>query len=312
MPIIVSVSGSPVASFGTLQYTRTQVSRLVERKDFWQGTATGGSNESIADPSILFETGHWTGAEVYFVTGANAGTTATANGSNIGVVMFQALDHPVVAGDKYEIRRFHTKTDVDNAIQDAIEDTWNQVWVASQWTLNVPNPFPGGASVMNTPPTTTPDMLPLAYQSVYKTRSEDPRAYVLPSDVVYLYSVQYLDDAVPPVMHTMRFNHWFSRLDGNIYIDAAAWPTMAQTTIPVTLNGYRLPLIPVNDLDPIEVPTTYVLWQAAGLLKSQGYGSQAVDVADEAHSSATWLSMAAAKLAQSRTYMKPNSRKMVV
>lgn len=301
-----------VANSGTLASIRSQISRLVERRDFWQGTATGGSLESIQDQNMLFDTGHWTGCEVYFLDGANAGTTVLASGSDVGVVMFPALSQPVVAGNHYEIRKFHYKSDVDNAIANAITDTWHIVWIADQWPLSVPNPYPGGISLMNTPPTTSPDMLPPAYQYVYNTRAEDPRPYALPSGVVYLNSVQYLDDANPPVMHTMRYNHWFSRRDGNIYIDAGAWPTMGQTTIPVTLNGYRAPLIPVLDTDIIEVPTTYVIWQSAGSLKSQGYGSQAIDVMDEAHASATWLQMANAKLMQSRTYMAPNSRRMVV
>lgn len=300
------------ASVGTFSFVRTQISRLVERRDFWQSTAQGGKTEAIFDKTLTYDVGHFTGAEVYFLTGANAGTAVKATGSSVGVVMFNALANTVSNGDQYEIRKFHTKADVDNSIVDAIKDTWNIVWVPKQWSLAVPNPFPGGISLMNTPPTTSPDMLPPAYQYVYTTRTEDPRAYALPSDVVYLYSVQFTDDANPPVLHTMRYNHWFSRQDGNIYIDAGAWPTMGQTTIPTSLNGYRLPLIPVNDTDIIEVPTTYVIWQAAGILKSQGYGSQAIDVSDEAHTSATWLQMASAKLAQSRTYMKPNSRRMTV
>lgn len=301
-----------VSNSGTFGSLRTAISRLIERRDFWQGTATGGNAESIQDQNMLYETGHWTGAEIYFLSGLNAGQTVVCNGSDVGVIMFPALPNAVASGDKYEIRKFHNKADVDAAIANAIRDTWNQVWIPKQWSISIPNPYPGGVSLMSTPPTTSPDMLPPAYQYVYKTRSEDARAYVLPSDVVFLYSVQFLDDANPPVRHELRYNHWYSRQDGNIYIDAIAWPTMGQATIPTTLNGYRLPLIPVLDTDVIEVPTTYVMWQAAGMLKMQGYGAQALDVDDEAHESATMFQMAAAKLAQARTYMKPNVRRMVV
>jgi hypothetical protein len=300
-----------VASLGKLSSVRTQVSRLIERRDFWQGIATGGSQESVFDQNMLYETGHWTGAEIYFLDGLNAGITAMVNGSDVGVIMFPALSNAVAAGVHYEVRKFHTKADVDDGIAGAVKDAWNQVWVPQQWALTITNPYPGGVSVMNTPPTTSPDMLPSAYPFVYTLRIEDPRAYALPSGLVYLNSVQYLDDANPPVLHTMRNNHWFSRQDGNLYIDAGAWPSMAQTTIPLTLNGYRAPLIPVLDTDIIEVPTTYVIWQAAGMLKLQGYGSQSIDVGDEAHDAATLMQIAAAKLAQSRTYMKPNARRMV-
>src|SRR4051812_27303305 len=106
----------------TLATIRQEVSKRTE--EFISGTATGGTNQTLIDTNKLrYADDYWAEANLLLTSGTNSGLERRLSAfasSTATCTLYSTVTAVIAAGDTYDLRRRFTVTDVDTAINRAI------------------------------------------------------------------------------------------------------------------------------------------------------------------------------------------------